>query len=39
MNKFLKIKTLFCLEFTKIEIVIDENASVVVCGGLFGKLV
>lgn len=39
MNKFLKIKTLFCLEFTKIEIVIDENASVTACGGLFGKLV
>lgn len=39
MNKFLKIKTLFCLEFAKIEIVIDENASVAVCGGLFGKLV
>lgn len=39
MNKFLKIKTLFCLEFTKIEIVIDKNTSVMVCGGLFGKLV
>lgn len=39
MNKFLKIKTMFCLEFTKIEIVIDKNASVTACGGLFGKLV
>ena len=39
MNKFLKIKTLFCLEFTKIEIVIGKNAFVIVCDGLFGKLV
>jgi len=37
MNKILKIKTVFFLEFSKIKIVKNENASVVYCERLFGK--
>jgi len=39
MNKILKIKTVFFLEFSKIKIVKNKNAIVVHCERLFGKLV
>ena len=39
MNKILKIKTAFFLEFSKIKIVKNKNALVACCERLFGKLV